>query len=75
VRQEDLNDESVINRIENTSKSIFLSLCDILQTQSDLRQVNISRKRQRGKQSGISLDMEVSQTTQITFGTLSTHLR
>ena len=69
----DVENEGVLNRIKNTSKSIFLSLYDILQTQSELRQQNMSRKRQRKEKQrpGISLDMQVSQTTEISLGSIS----
>lgn len=70
LREMDVNNEAVINRIKNTSRSTFLSLCNILRKQSDLRQMNITRKLQKGKQSLTSLDMEISQTTQISQGTL-----
>ena len=54
-----MENEGLLNRIKNTSKAIFLSLYDILQTQSDLRQLNVSRKRQRKEKqiSATSLDI------------------
>jgi hypothetical protein len=73
IRQEDLENETVIDGIENRSSSTFLSLCDILQEQSDLRQLNIARKRRKTKQnsSQVGLSEEVSQSTQISFCTIS----
>lgn len=74
LSERDLENEKLVNRIRNPSRSTFLSLYDIFQTQSDLRQQNISRKRQRSKQaSQVSSSMDVSQSTQITFGDIFFH--
>jgi hypothetical protein len=70
--QKDVENEGLVNRIQNKSSLVFLSLLEIFQMQSDLRQANITRKRQRNKQTSdildISVSMDVSQTTQISLG-------
>jgi hypothetical protein len=68
LSQEDLKNVRLLNRIEDKTSSTFLALHDILRLQSNLGQLNISRKRQATKQSGISLDTEVSQSIQVSSG-------
>jgi hypothetical protein len=70
-----------VNRIQNQSRSVFLALLDIFLMQSDLRQSNICVKRQKVRQtsdnkqtleskqtSEISVDLDMSQTTHLSFG-------
>jgi hypothetical protein len=78
--QKDVENERLVNRIKDHSRLVFLSLLEIFQTQSDLRQANIARKRQRNKQTSdisdisvsmntdISASRDVSQTVQISLG-------
>ena len=66
IQQADLEDETIIDGIENKSSSTFLSLCDILQEQSDVRQLNIARKRRKMKKSSsqTSHSLEVFKSSQ-----------
>jgi hypothetical protein len=66
IRQQDLDNESVINRIDNKTSSSFLSLYDIFQTQWDLRQLNITRKKQRMKQTS-EVSLGVIESTQVSL--------
>jgi hypothetical protein len=72
LSEKDVENTNLINRIRNNSRSSFDAMRKIIQTQSELRQANLSRKRQRSKQSSqisqSSLDLEVSSSTQVTFG-------
>lgn len=74
--ERDVENQSLVNRIPNKSSSVFLALLDIFRTQSNLRQVNISRKRKSSKQiTEISLEMDASQSAQASLGmyVLRTH--
>jgi hypothetical protein len=69
---------SLVNRMQNQSRSVFLALLDIFLMQSDLRQSNSRLKRQKGRQtsetlesketSEISVDLDISQTAHLSFG-------
>jgi hypothetical protein len=65
----DVENEGLVSRIENKSSIVFLSLLELFQLQSDLRQANIARKRQRNKQtSEVSSSMDIPQTDQTSLG-------
>lgn len=69
IRREDLDNESVINRIENPSKLVFVSLVELLQKQSDLRAINMARKRSKNTTTASqSFDSEAFSFTQTSLG-------
>jgi hypothetical protein len=69
LNERDLENEKLLKRIRNKSSLVFLSFYDIFRTPSDLRQANISQKRQRSKQSSqMSLDVDVSESALISRG-------
>lgn len=68
IRREDIDNRSIINRIDNGSKLAFMSLHEIRQEQSEYRALNMARKRQKQPTtSGTSqsLEMESEKSTQI----------
>jgi hypothetical protein len=69
IRREDLDNKSVINRIENRSNLVFVSLVELLQKQSDLRAINMARKRSKNPTTASqSLDSEAPSFTQASLG-------
>jgi hypothetical protein len=82
--ERDIENVEFVNCIENRSSIVFVSLLELFQYQSDLRQANIAQKRrqQRGRRqkrrqpkrrqkkqaSEISVSMDISQTAQISLG-------
>jgi hypothetical protein len=70
LSEKDVENKSLVNRIQNKSSLVFLSLMEIFQMQSDLRHANITRKRQRNKQaSEDSVGIDISQTAHLSLGT------
>jgi hypothetical protein len=70
LSDKDVENERVVNRIENNSFMVFVSLLQLFQVQSDLGQANITRKRPRNNQtSDVSVSMDIRQTAQISLGT------
>jgi len=76
LSERDVENERLLNRIRTKTSSTFLALYDIFQMQSDLRQLNVSRKRPRAKQaSQSSLSIDVSRSVQVSFGTVCLRAR
>lgn len=69
ISREDLDNKGVINRIENPSRLVFVSLSELLQMQSELRAINMARKRSRDPtRASQSLDSDSPNLTQTSFG-------
>jgi len=75
IRKENLDDDRVINRIENRSSLVFVSFRELLQVQSDLRAINMAKKRSKKTTSGVSLflDSESSSWIQTSLGICAIH--
>lgn len=70
LSDKDVENESVVNRIENNSFMVFVSLLQLFQVPADLGHANITRKRPRNNQaSDVSVSMDIPQTAQISLGT------
>jgi hypothetical protein len=67
MSDKDVKNERVVNRIENNSFMVFVSLLQLFQVQSDLGHANITRKRQEILD--VSVSMDIPQTAQISLGT------
>ena len=70
VKAEDIDNRSVINRIENRSNLVFVSLFELLQKQSDLRAMNMAKKLSKKSTSGTnqSLELDSSNSSQVSIG-------
>ena len=68
IKREDLDTKSVISRIDNMSGLVFVSLMELLQVQSELRGINMARKRSRKSTAAISLEPDPSIPTPPSLG-------
>src|SRR2546423_11791166 len=69
IKTNEIDDRSVISRIDNSSRLVFGSLYEIRQEQSDLRALNMARKRSRKSISTTNQSLDLDSFT----STTSTH--